>query len=319
VNIQNNLMNIGKLEKVDLRKLWNGEASEFTPWLAQEENIALLGETIGIELEVQEQEKSVGPFRADILCKDTINEKYVVIENQLEKTDHSHLGQIMTYAAGLDAVTIIWIAKTFSEEHRATLDWLNKITDEGINFFGIEIEVYKIGDSLPAPLFNIIAKPNDWFKSIRSSSTQGKITETKQLQLEYWIAMKKYFETTGTFLKSQKPAPQHWTSYSIGSSNFHLSAIVGMKDKFIRIDFYMVGQNAKENFQKLKNDYEDESMKIISEKIIWNELPEGASCIVSLRNDCSNMNRTVWEEQFKWFKENLEKFDRFFRPKLKGL
>ena len=106
---------IGRLKKVDIRELWKGEATDFTPWLAQEENICQLGEEIGIELEVLEQKRIVGPFRADILCKSTIDGHYILIENHLERTDHNHLGQIMTYAAGLDAVTVIWIAKHYQE------------------------------------------------------------------------------------------------------------------------------------------------------------------------------------------------------------
>ncbi|GAI13697.1 unnamed protein product, partial [marine sediment metagenome] len=121
------------------------------------DNIEILSETIGIELEVQSQEENVGPFRADILCLDTANNHFVLIENQLEKTDHTHLGQLMTYAAGLDAVTIIWIAQKFTEEHRAALDWLNGITDDTINFFGVVIELYRIGDSVPAPKFNLVS------------------------------------------------------------------------------------------------------------------------------------------------------------------
>jgi len=131
--------NLGRLEAVDLRNIWTSEAGEFTPWLAEENNLALLGETIGIELELEAQEKNVGPFRADILCKDTANGHWVLIENQLERTDHTHLGQLMTYAAGLKAVTIVWIAHHFTEEHRAALDWLNEITDDRFNFFGLEI------------------------------------------------------------------------------------------------------------------------------------------------------------------------------------
>lgn len=144
-----------------------------TPWLAQAENLELLGETLGLELEFEAQERNVGAFRADILCKDTADDSWVLIENQLEKTNHSHLGQLITYAAGLDAVTIVWLARKYTEEHRAALDWLNGNTDRGINFFGLEIEVWRIGDSPPAPKFNVISKPNDWSRqaAIRAKET----------------------------------------------------------------------------------------------------------------------------------------------------
>ena len=146
---------LGRLERVELRDYWEHEGSDFTPWLASEENIALLSETIGLELEVQQEEAAVGPFRADILCRDTASDELVIIENQLEKTDHKHLGQTITYASGLDAVNIVWIAARFTEEHRAALDWLNRITHEEFRFFGIEIELWRIGKSVPAPKFNI--------------------------------------------------------------------------------------------------------------------------------------------------------------------
>lgn len=142
---------LGRLERVNPRLYWGSEAAEFTPWLADEENIALLGETIGLELEVEAQEKGVGPFRADILCKDTLTGHYVLIENQLERTDHLHLGQLMTYAAGLDAATVVWVARQVTDEHRAALDWLNRITARDFNFFGLEVELWRIGDSPLAP------------------------------------------------------------------------------------------------------------------------------------------------------------------------
>ena len=126
---------LGRLERVELRRIWSSESSDFTPWLAREDNLRLLGETVGIELELEAQEKTVGPFRADILCKDTATDSWVLIENQLERTDHSHLGQLLTYAAGLSAVTVVWVAERFTEEHRAALDWLNERTAERINFF----------------------------------------------------------------------------------------------------------------------------------------------------------------------------------------
>ncbi len=118
---------LGKMERLDLRHAWKNEASDFTPWLA--ENLSLMSETIGIDLELEDKEKAVGALKADILAKDTLTGDWVVIENQLERTDHSHLGQLITYASGLQALTIIWIAAKFTDEHRAALDWLNEVTN----------------------------------------------------------------------------------------------------------------------------------------------------------------------------------------------
>lgn len=312
-------MEIGKLEKVDLRKLWNGEASAFTPWLSKEDNIKLLSDTIDIELEYIEQEKNVGPFRADILCKSTIDDHFVLIENQLEKTDHTHLGQLMTYAAGLDAVTIIWIAKQFTEEHRAAVDWLNRITDEKFNFFGIEIEVYKIGDSLPAPMFQIVSKPNDWAKSVKSNtSTQG-LTKTKIINLEYWQSFKTFVENSGSKLRCQKPQPQHWTNFSIGKSNFLMAAVVSVRDNYLRVEFLIDGPNSKSNFSQLKEKYESVSHSAIDEQIVWDEIPNKRVSFVYLKKEFNIGDHTQWKSQHEWMKNTLEKFDKFFREKIKIL
>lgn len=312
-------MKIGKLEKVDIRDLWKGEATDFTPWLAKEENIAQLGEAVGIELEVIEQERNVGPFRADILCRNRIDDHYVLVENQLERTDHTHLGQILTYAAGLDAVTVIWIAKQFTEEHRATIDWLNRITDEQFNFFGIEIEAYKIEESLPAPLFQIVCKPNDWSRTVRTAAASQDLTETKFLNQEYWTAMKSYFESKGTFLKSQKPSPQHWSNFALGKSDFNLSAIMSVRDNFIRADLYINTETSKEDFRKLKEKYQQDSLHFISDNVIWEEVPDKKMSWIYLKKAANVKDRKDWANQHQWFMETLEKFDKFFRPKIKQL
>ena len=238
---------LGKLEKIEIRKVWQKEDANFTPWLAKPENIALLGEELNIDLEVQGKEESVGPFRADILCKNTTEEKYVLIENQFGKTDHVHLGQIMTYASGLNALTVVWIAEKFVDEHRAALDWLNKITDDSVEFFGIEIELYKIGDSAPAPRFNIVSKPNDWSKTIKRNVENAALTETKLLQEEYWKAMKEYVEQEKVNFKMQKPLPQHWTNVAVGRTDFKICAIANTRDKWISVQLVVGGKNALEN------------------------------------------------------------------------
>lgn len=312
-------MKLGRLEKLDLRTFWKREATDFTPWLAAEENIQLLSETIGIELEVQSQEESVGPFSADILCKDTIHDHFVLIENQLERTDHTHLGQLMTYAAGLDAVTIIWIAQKFTDEHRAALDWLNRITDDTFTFFGIEIELYKIGDSAPAPMFNLVSKPNDWTKQVKKSASSQPVTDTKLLQQEYWKGLKDFMEEKKSLVKMQNPLPQNWTNIAIGKSNFYLSPSVNSKDKSINIWLNIMGEEAKENFDKLYETTYESSLLEVHKDLIWDRMDGRKMCAVTLKLSADFSNRNDWKNQFDWFKDNLERFTQFFKPKIAKL
>lgn len=307
-------MELGRLEKLDLRTYWRRESTDFTPWLARDENIQLLSETIGIELEVQAQEERVGPFSADILCKDTINDHYVLIENQLERTDHTHLGQLMTYAAGLDTVTIIWIAQKFTEEHRAALDWLNRITDETFTFFGIEIELFRIGNSVPAPMFTLVSKPNNWAKQIRKTASSQPITEIKALQQEYWQGLKDYMETGKSFVRMQNPLPQHWSNAAIGKSDFHLSTSVNSRDNSINIWLNIMGSNAKENYDRLYEQAYSNSFAEVSADLIWHRMENRKMCAVMLKAGGDFTNRVDWNTQFEWFKTYLERFTKYFKP-----
>ena len=312
-------MKLGTIKKMDLRDVWSSESSDFTPWLAKEENISLLGDAIGLELEVESQEKNVGPFRADILARDLTSNHYVLIENQLEQTNHNHLGQIMTYAAGLDAFSIIWIAKSFTEEHRAALDWLNRITEENINFFGIEIEVIQIGDSIPAPQFKVVAKPNDWSKSVRSSASTGELTDTKLKQQQYWTEFKEYVEKNGSPFKVQKPSPQHWTNIALGRSNFYLSLTVNSQSHIICINLEIGGARAKEHFDKLRDLYEEDSKEHISTDIEWLRLDDRKSCMVKLSKSFNFTDESSRDDQFAWFVEYVKKYISYFRPKVKSI
>ena len=153
---------LGRLERVEPGNVWKSERSDFTPWLAAPENLSRLGDALRLDLEPMAREQPVGPFRADLLCRDAATRSPVVIEAQLGRTDHLHLGQILTYAAGLDAAAVVWLAARFRDEHRAALDWLNRPGSGAARFFGVEIDVWKIGDSPAAPHFNVVAKPGDW-------------------------------------------------------------------------------------------------------------------------------------------------------------
>ena len=310
---------LGKLEKVELREAWITEAGDFTPWLAQPENIQLLGETIGLEdLELAGQEQAVGPFRADIVCHVTTDNSLVLIENQLERTDHNHLGQLMTYAAGLQAVTIIWVAARFTDEHRAALDWLNDITDNTFNFFGLEVELWKIGDSSPAPKFNIVSKPNDWSRTVKTGTTEG-LTETKQMQLDFWAGFNKYLEEHSKIIKPTKALPQHWMNIAIGRSYFKLIAMMDTFNKRIAAGLIISGPDAKAHFNLLEEEKEDIE-KEFGMPLLWRELPSNKESQILLRfPDNDPLVKDYWPRQHACLGENLENFHKVFSSRIKQL
>ena len=163
----------GRLEQVELRTVWVSEDSDFATWLARGDSLALLGEAIDMDLELEDTEGWVAPYPRGVVCRSRGGGGYVVVENQLEHTDQSHLGQMLTYAAELKAVTMVWVAAEFTQEDRNTLDWLNEITNHNIRFFGLEVELWRIGESPLAPKFYLVSKPSGWEESsvtsVRSS------------------------------------------------------------------------------------------------------------------------------------------------------
>lgn len=310
---------LGKLEKVDPREIWNGEASDFTSWLSRDENIAELGNTIGMELEVQEQEQKVGVFHTDILCKNVLTDHFVLISTQLERTDNTHLGQLITSAAGLKAVTIIWIAKAFAEEYWAALNWLNNITNESIKFFGIEIKAYKIGDSLPAPSFNIVVKPNDLNKQVIKSTSSQKLTDIEFLQLEYWHGLKNFMEENNSFVKLLGTPPKSWFDITLDRDKYFLSVAVNSQDSSLNISLTIIGEKAMDDFERLYKIAYKDSLVEVNKDLIWYNMQANIKSVVTLKTYADFTEKNDWINQFTWFKQNLERFDNYFRPKIKQL
>lgn len=313
---------LGQLQRVDLREAWESESGDFTPWLASAENIALLGDAIGMELEVESQEQSVGKFRADILCRDTANQSWVLIENQLEKTDHGHLGQLITYAAGLEAATIVWVAAEIRDEHRAALDWLNHITSEQFMFFGLEVELWRIGDSLMAPKFNVVCKPNDWSRSFitaAKSAAEGTLTENQQLQLEYWTAFRDHMISAGGIVKPTKAHPQGFMDFSLGKSGIWLEASINVRDRKITV-LTIVGTPHSMAYFKQLEATRDDLEKTFGEPLDWVERPGKKLQFIRIRLDNADPgNRGDWKNQHGWIHEKLQKFYWTFSSAIKSL
>jgi hypothetical protein len=312
---------LGRLEQVELREAWPTEASHFTPWLAKPENIEILGTLLGVELEVVEEESRVGPFRADILCLDTATSDHVLIENQIERTDHTHLGQLLTYSSGLSAVTIVWIAKQFTDEHRAALDWLNSKTEVNISFFGLEVELWRIGNSEPAPKFNIVSKPNNWSRAVaRASSGTSSLTENGRLQIEYWAQFAETARSRPYPLTVSKGGPYNWVSAAVGRSDFYLWASTNAVKSSIQAGLTIAGSHAVERHAELF-EMKDEISSNFDGVLEWSEtdseLKQRYIAVPAITADPKD--RSDWPRQHEWLVANLEGMHKALSAKIKAL
>ena len=232
-------MRLGKLKEVDIRKVWAHEQYDFSKWLANEENIKELGDELNLALTDVETEKFVGNYRCDILCKDEITGKIVLIENQLEPTNHDHLGKIITYASGLDAAVVIWIVSSARDEHASAIEWLNTHTDDDISFFLLEVHAYKIGDSDPAPQFKIIEQPNDFVKTVKNIAKNTELNESQKSRLEFWTQFNEIIVANGKPFNTRKASTDHWYNVAIGSSEANISIDLVNKEHKIRIGLWI--------------------------------------------------------------------------------
>lgn len=232
-------MKLGKLKAVDIRTVWPHEQYDFSKWLAMDDNIKELGDTLNLSLTDVETEKFVGNYRCDILCKDEITGKIVLIENQLEPTNHDHLGKIITYASGLDAAVVIWIVSSARDEHASAIEWLNKHTDDDISFFLLEVHAYKIGDSDPAPQFKIIEQPNDFVKTVKSIAKNTELNESQKSRLEFWTQFNEIIVANGKPFNTRKASTDHWYNVAIGSSEANISIDLVNKEHKIRIGLWI--------------------------------------------------------------------------------
>lgn len=312
---------LGRLEKVDVRNVWTNEASEFTPWLARQENLDILGETLGLSLETESVEEEVGSFRADIVCSDTNTDTTVLIENQLARTDHDHLGKLLTYAAGLHAKTVLWVVTQVRDEHRAALDWLNTITPDDYRFFGLEIELLKIGDSQVAPRFNIVSMPNDWSRSVSVVTERREPSETNLMQLAYWDGLQSVLnDLNGSVSGNRKPWQRHWMTYGIGRSGFALATAIHIKQRWVRVELYIAGEEASERLIRLEQDKNQIEQELGFELEWGDQSPAARDRRIShYLRDVDPTDKADWSNQHNWIANNLNAMYRVFVDRVKNL
>lgn len=300
---------LARLIKVDLRKMWKNEQRDFTPWLAEAENLDLLGAEIGVPISFIEREAGVGRYKVDILAEEQGTERKIIIENCLGETDHDHLGKIITYASGYDAEYVIWIVKDAKEEHQKAMDWINEHTSEEINFFLIKIELWQIDDSKPAPKFDVLVKPNEWSKVMKSRTTDGNLTDTKLQQLSFWTGFRKYYSDREPHARLQMAHPQHWYDMSIGSSDAHLSFTALAQRHTVSCELY-ISEN-KELFEFLQNKKAEVEQKIGS-KLEWIDAPVASRIKATKDMSSSVFREEVLEEEYQWLFETSKRFKKVF-------
>lgn len=302
-------MKLGKLAYIsDLRTIWKHEEKEFTPWLA--DNITLLGEALRIDLEVISVEHDVGAFSLDILAKDSGSGNIVAIENQLEITDHSHLGQIITYASGVDAKTVVWISKEVREEHRKAIDWLNQITNEETEFFAIEIQLIIVDDSSPAPFFKVKASPNDWSKEQKGKLNKTEnISERQEDYHRFFIALLEliHIEMPG-FTNSKKVGHDSWKTFPAGISGISYSIAFRTGNRMSCELYFDVGSKDinKERYDNIFL-YKDEIEKTLG-ALSWERLDDRNASRIAVYKDYTNETDMV-----NWALEKLKSFRDCFK------
>lgn len=291
------MSSLGRITRIeDLRSIWPHEARDFSKWLAKEENLTLLSDEIGIDIVLEELESAVGDFSVDLYAREEGSSRRIIIENQLEDTNHDHLGKIITYASGKGAEVIIWIVKHARDEHRQAIEWLNQHTDENIGFFLVEIELWRINDSVPAPKFNIVERPNDWAKTVKAA---GGLSETKKLQYEFWQAFCQYAFGKADFAQQfsrRKALPQHWYDLSIGSSACHVGLTVNTVKKTIGAEIYI--DDDKALFEKYKSRKQEIEAELNTE-LIW-RVAAKACRILAVNKGIDLQCREKWPEYFEW-------------------
>lgn len=337
----------GRLEQVELRTVWVSEDSDFASWISRSDSLAMLGEALNLELELENMEGWVSPSPRGVVCRTRGAGGYVVIANQLEHTDQSHLGQLLTYAAELKAVTMVWVAAQFTQEDQNTLNWLNEVTGSSIQFFGLEVELWRIGDSPLAPKFNVVCKPSGWTEGTPAPNRAESSTpppppapeddETtledqlqqvenelqleyqlveNELQLEYWQALRKHLESSGSFIRPGTPRSQNWMNFDVGHWRLRMTAFNNMRDGGIGVQLVIREGDAEVSYYTLYQQRGEIGAEI-GDALEWRELPEHKQGQVMLRRyNADPTNRAQWPEQHDWFKDKLESFDRAFRPRI---
>lgn len=309
--------NLGRLVRLDPREIWPNEANDFTPWLL--ENGDLLGDALGLEIELTDREHEVGDYYLDLIGEDLTNDCPLVVENQLSRTDHSHLGQLLTYAAGTDAKTVVWVAPTFREEHRQAIDFLNALAESGARFFAVELHVVRIGGSEPAPLLNVVAKPNDWHAAASASTRAARTGSVKgHLYAAFWQkALNAARELEPSISGDRKIGARHWLTIERPTPLAKIGFAFARSER-LRVELYIYRGTPAANLELFHRLFrEKDSIEAqIGSSLSWEELAGKRACRIALYRDGGVQNEDRHDEYVAWLVDGLQKFREVFNREM---
>jgi hypothetical protein len=317
----------GEIEPKNAREYWEHEEQKFTPWLA-EDGLSYLEDALNLELELMDTERSVGRYSLDILAEEANSGRTVVVENQLEDSDHDHLGKLLAYASGVDADVGVWIAPHFHDEHIDAVNWINENTQRGVDLFAINLEVWKIDESKPAVRLNPIEKPSEWRDRINTEDDRGELSELGERRLDYWTEFRDRIGEADTPLRPWKPRPKYWYTNPIGKSSFKIgfhvnkSFSVGSDSEKDKLRCQLEIRDDAEAFEELleqKEEIEDE----LGEEAIWISPDEtkgdGDRSYIALEREGNISNLDEWDGYQDWMLEKGELLHETFYDRIQEL
>lgn len=297
---------LGVVEYLPLREVWNNEATSFTPWLL--ENEAVLGDLLGIEISLTRNEEKVGDFSLDLLGINLTDDSTLVVENQLERSDHSHLGQLLTYAGGLEPSTIVWIASEFRDEHRAALDWLNEVTDDKTHFFGVVVRAVRIGDSLPAPWLELVVQPNSWSEMTRKAKNSRELTYTQQKYEEFWTQFLDSYRSELDLYKRKRPPRRQWLAIPTGVG--HINYGLNVQRKRVYVDLYFGHPTPEVNQARLAflEEHREKIEGVFGAELSWEYLDGRKACRIGYYGEGGLNDEVSWKESQDWLHSVTKRF-----------
>lgn len=291
------MSSLGRLAHVEPREVWPHEAHSFTPWLLA--NVDVLSDLLGMDLVLEVAEHPVGDFYLDLKGYDEATGDVVIVENQLERSDHSHLGQIITYAAGTSPATVVWVATGFRPEHRAAIDWLNERTDQSTRFFAVAIRVVRIGDSEPAPNFELVAQPNDWEKQVKSATTTPSETDLGQTYQQFWDLVLNRIHTEHPDWTHAKARAQNWCNTSLRTRWVVLS-MSWRRDGLSAQIYFEAAPLAAERFELLREKQEPFEAAL-GQSAVWDEMRGRKAAKVVVASDFTDVtDQATWPDAVDW-------------------